>query len=68
MNFLGYLFYFLLFLIIIPYLVIDVELAYAKKHFPMSDGPNLVYTFLRFPTWWIIGIIDLVFLVKFSKK
>lgn len=66
-SFLGYLFFFLLFFLIIPIVTIDIELAYAKKEFPMSDGFNLIYTILRFPTWWFIGILEFLFLQYFKN-
>ncbi len=57
-----------LFLIVIPLVSIKIELINIFKTYPVIDGFNLVYTLLRFPTWWIIAILNFVLLKIILKN
>lgn len=52
----------LLFFIVIPLVSIKIELIQIFNTFTVIDGFNLIYTYFRFPTWWIIGIVNYVIL------
>lgn len=48
-------------------LTIGVEIKIVVSNSPLLEAFNLLYTYLRFPTWWFIGIIEL-FIIKYLIK
>ncbi|ANE52544.1 hypothetical protein [Flavisolibacter tropicus] len=45
--------------IIFPMLSSKVEVANVYRKFEIVDGFNLLYIWLRWPTWWILGAIEI---------
>lgn len=66
-NWILYLVIFLLFGFIIPFFSIDFEIQNATKNIKEIDRFTLLYTYFRFPTWWLFGILELFFL-KYQIK
>lgn len=48
-----------LLLIIIPLISAKIELAHVHDKFEIVDGFNILYVYLKFPVWWLIGILNL---------
>jgi len=63
-----YLIAFLFFGFIIPFFSMDYEIQKAIKGQPFVDNFTLLYTFLRFPIWWLIGFLEIIFLKVFIRK
>jgi hypothetical protein len=40
----------------------DFEISKVTKGQTNVDGFTLLYTYFRFPTWWFIGVLEVVFL------
>lgn len=59
---------FLLFFILIPYMSNTIETKNIYKKFIIVDGFNLWYLIFKYPVWWSIGILEILFLSKLSKK
>jgi len=51
-----------LFGFILPIISIIIELQRVKLNGGWMDGFEVIYTFLRFPTYWIIGFLQLIIL------
>lgn len=61
-------FIFLLFFILIPFISSEIELHNVHEKFKIVDGFNLLYLFLKFPIWWVLGIAEILFLSKLLKR
>lgn len=59
---------FLLFFLLIPYLSNTIETENIYKKFVIVNGFNLWYLIFKYPVWWAIGILEILFLFKFLKK
>lgn|GEM_PF-1070081 len=59
---------FLLFFILIPYISNTIETKNIYKKFIIVDGFNLWYLIFKYPVWWSIGILEILFLSKLSEK
>lgn len=46
----------------------DFEIQKAIKGQPYVDNFTLLYTFFRFPIWWLIGALEIIFLRYYIKK
>lgn len=57
-----------LFFILIPYLSNTIETKNIYKKFTIVDSFNLWYLLFKYPVWWIIGTLEVLFLFKFQKK
>jgi hypothetical protein len=66
-NWIFYLIAFLIFGIIIPFASIHYEVQKAVKDQPFTDSFTLLYTFFRFPVWWLIGLLEVLWL-RFNLK
>lgn len=67
-NWKIYLVAFLFFGGVIPILSVDFEIQKATSKTENVDSFNLLYTYFRFPIWWFIGILELVFIYLQTKK
>lgn len=67
-NWILYLLIFLVTGFIIPFFSINFEIQKATKTIKEIDSFTLLYTFLRFPTWWFFGVIEFLFLKHQIKK
>lgn len=57
----------LLFGLVLPIISMMVELQRVKMTIGIIDNFEVLYTYLRFPTYWIIGIIQaIVTLIKIN--
>ncbi len=61
-NWIFYLVAFLFFGITIPVASIHYEVQKAIKDQPFADNFTLLYTFFRFPVWWLIGLLEVLWL------
>lgn len=61
-NWIFYLIAFLLFGVVIPVISIHYEVRTALKDQPFADNFTLLYTFFRFPLWWLIGFLEVLWL------
>lgn len=62
----GYLLVLLLFGFVIPFISMIIELQIVGE---WMDSFEVVYTFLRFPIYWVIGIIQMVIIgIRLSRK
>jgi hypothetical protein len=59
---------FLLFFILIPYISNTIETKNIYKKFTIVDGFNLWYLIFKYPVWWSIGILEILFLSKLQEK
>ncbi|KQT21549.1 hypothetical protein ASG22_15450 [Chryseobacterium sp. Leaf405] len=59
---------FLFFGLVFPIFSIHFEIQKAIKGQPFVDNFTLLYTYFRFPIWWIIGSIEFLILKKIIKK
>ncbi|GGG63953.1 hypothetical protein [Epilithonimonas arachidiradicis] len=66
-NKILYLSIFLLFGFIIPFFSIDFEIKNLTKNIKEIDSFTFLYTYFRFPTWWLFGISEIFFL-KYQIK
>ena len=55
-------------MIIIPYISNAIEINNVHKKFEIVDGFNLLYTILKIPIWWTIGIVEYVLFKKAIKN
>lgn len=44
------------------------EIQNMIKDQPFIDNFTLLYTYLRFPVWWFIGVIEILILRKIIKN
>jgi hypothetical protein len=49
-----------LFALILPIFSIAVEIKIVNSKYGLVDGFNVLYTYFRFPVYWVIGIIQLI--------
>lgn len=61
-NWIFYLIAFLFFGFIIPFFSIYFEVQRAIKDQPFVDNFTLLYTYFRFPVWWLIGLLEISWL------
>ncbi len=54
--------------IVFPLLSIKIEVGNVYRKFEMVDGFNLWYMLLRWPTWWMLGFIELIVLRIIKEK
>ncbi len=66
-NWIFYLIAFLFFGIIFPVISIHYEIQEAAKDQTFIDNFTLLYTFFRFPVWWLIGFLEILWL-RYSLK
>ena len=59
--------WFLLFLIVIPYFSIKIEVSNVYRKFAMVEGMNLLYCWLKIPVWWVVGFLNYFLIKRFSK-
>lgn len=57
----------LLFVVVIPMYAARIEAANAKRESLVIDGFELLYVWLRWPLWWIIGTVELLVLHRLSR-
>ncbi|TKB97215.1 hypothetical protein [Pedobacter cryotolerans] len=50
-----------------PVMSTQVEVNNVYNHFKVVDGFNLLYIWFRWPTWWILGIIEMIVFVKIVR-
>jgi len=55
------------FFIVIPMISIKIELNNVYNKFEVVDGFNVLYVILKFPLWWVIGILN-VYLINIKVK
>ncbi|MCS3531899.1 hypothetical protein M2373_003318 [Chryseobacterium sp. JUb7] len=67
-NWILYLIAFLLFGLVIPFFAVYFEVQKVIKGQPFVDNFTLLYTYFRFPIWWIIGVSEFIFLKILIKK
>ncbi|KIC63536.1 hypothetical protein [Chryseobacterium taiwanense] len=67
-NWILYLITFLLFGCIIPFFSMGFEIQKAIEGQEFVDNFTLLYTYFRFPTWWLIGILEIGFLRSLLRK
>lgn len=53
------LFRFLLLFLVFPILSVKVEIMNIYSEYETVDGFNLLYTLFRWPTWWIIDLLEI---------
>lgn len=59
----------ILFGFLLPLISLIIEVQRVKMTVGIIDNFEVLYTYFRFPTYWIIGIIQTVIIgVKFSLK
>lgn len=58
----------LLFGFIIPFFSVDFEIQKVTNHTRETESFTLLYTYLRFPMWWIFGILEILILKYQIKK
>lgn len=58
---------FLLLFFFFPMLSTKVEVNNVYSHFKVVDGFNLLYIWFRWPTWWILGIIEMIVFIKIVR-
>lgn len=46
--------------IMFPMLSEKVEVANVYRKFEIVDGFNLLYIWFRWPTWWLIGLVEVL--------
>ena len=59
---------FVLFFILIPYLSNTIEIRNIYKKFTDIDSFNLWYLIFKYPVWWAIGILEILYLSKLKEK
>lgn len=57
----------LLFLLLFPFISNIIEVRNVRNKFEIVDGFNLLYTFLKIPIWWILGIMNFLLIKKTWK-
>ena len=68
LNTVSKVFILLLFFIFIPFISSKIELHNVQEKFKIVDGFNLLYLFLKFPIWWTLGVVEILFLSKLLKR
>jgi hypothetical protein len=68
LNWKVILFFLLLIFLLFPLLSTRIEVANVYRKNSMVDGFNLIYILLTWPIWWLIGIIEFVFLKYIIQK
>ncbi|KPE51866.1 hypothetical protein [Chryseobacterium indologenes] len=58
----------ILLFIIIPLISCKIELANVHNKFEIVDGFNVLYVFLKFPVWWLIGILNLYLINAYQRR
>lgn len=53
------------FAIIIPVISGEIEASNVHRKFDFVEGFNLVYIFLKYPVWWVIGILNIMLFSKY---
>lgn len=62
----GCLLVLLLFGFVLPFISMIIELQIVGE---WMDSFEVIYTFLRFPTYWVIGIIQMIIIgIRLSRK
>lgn len=62
----GCLLVLLLFGFLLPFISMIIELQIVGE---WMDSFEVIYTFLRFPTYWVIGIIQMIIIgIRLSRK
>lgn len=59
---------FILFFILIPYVSNIIETRNIYKKFTIVDSFNLWYLLFKYPVWWTIGVLEILFLSKIQRK
>lgn len=59
---------FLLFFILIPYISNTIETKNIYKKFAIVDSFNLWYLIFKYPAWWFIGVLEILYLSKLQEK
>ena len=59
---------FILLFVAIPYISTRVEQYRVHQVETDIDGFTLLYIFFRYPTWWVIGIIEILTLRKIVEN
>lgn len=71
-NFVGFLAILIgicLFGLVLPMLSIFIEIYRVESAFEIVDGYQLIYTYFRFPMYWLFGLIQaLVNILKWSFR
>ncbi|MPS65537.1 hypothetical protein [Chryseobacterium sp.] len=67
-NWILYLITFLVFGFLIPGFSIHFEVQKVIKNQPFVDNFTLLYTYFRFPVWWLIGVIEAFILRNLITK
>lgn len=59
----------ILFFYVFPYTAAEVEAFRVHSIYDNNslDGFNLLYIWFRWPTWWMIGLVELVILYQILK-
>ncbi len=58
----------LLFGIILPIISMKIEIVRISKEYEIIDSFNLLYTYFRFPIYWIIGVFQTIIMNVNNKK
>ncbi|MFW5700981.1 MAG: hypothetical protein ACOCWM_04765 [Cyclobacteriaceae bacterium] len=58
----------LLFGIVLPIISMKIEITRISKEYEIIDSFNLLYTYFRFPMYWIIGIFQTIVMNVNNKK
>ncbi|PKL79734.1 MAG: hypothetical protein CVV25_07005 [Ignavibacteriae bacterium HGW-Ignavibacteriae-4] len=56
------------FLFILPYLSTELESHLVHSRNEVVDGFNLLYLWLKWPIYWLVGAIELIFLISFKRR
>ena len=56
------------FLFILPYLSTELESHLVHSRNEVVDGFNLLYLWLKWPIYWLVGAIELIFLFSFKRR
>ncbi len=58
----------ILFGLVLPFISMMIELQIVKSNGGWMDSFEVAYVFLRFPTYWIIGIVQSIFFALTTNK
>ncbi|MDA3778723.1 MAG: hypothetical protein PF487_00580 [Bacteroidales bacterium] len=60
----------ILYIGVLPYFSAQVEVIKIEKEFGAKnlDGMNYLLIYLRWPTYWVLGIVQLVLLIYWKNK
>jgi hypothetical protein len=56
------------FLFILPYLSTELKSHLVHSRNEVVDGFNLLYLWLKWPIYWLVGAIELIFLFSFKRR